>query len=55
MRDQDLLQSPPRLSDLRGDALRQALMQRHEDNHANWRATRVPRGPLARLKERLFG
>lgn len=37
----DLNHAPPRLSDLRGDELAQALAERHQRHKANWLSTRV--------------
>lgn len=48
-----LLNAPPRLSDLRGEALQKALAQRHHDHRERWLENREPRGFLARLIERL--
>lgn len=45
----DLINAPPRLSDLRGDDLRIALRDRHEAAKANWLQNRQPRGFLARV------
>lgn len=49
---QDLINAPPRLSDLHGDELRIALRDRHEANKARWLETRQPRSWLARAFER---
>lgn len=44
-----LLNAPPRLSDLHGDELVDALRERHEANRARWLESRRPRPLLARL------
>jgi hypothetical protein len=46
----ELLNAPPRLSDLHGDELRIALRDRHEANKRRWLDTRKPKS----LVERLF-
>ena len=45
----DLMNAPPRLSDLRGDELREALFRRHEANKQHWLQVRKPKGLLSRL------
>jgi hypothetical protein len=45
----DLINAPPRLSDLHGDELRIALRNRHDANKARWLESRRPRPLLARL------
>lgn len=46
---QDLINAPARLSDLRGQDLRQALLARHDAAKARWLETRQPRSLLSRL------
>lgn len=48
----DLINAPPRLSDLRGDELRQALSARHEHNKRVWLENRQPKPWLARVFSR---
>lgn len=45
----DLINAPARLSDLRGDDLRQALFARADAAKANWLETLQPKSLLARL------
>lgn len=45
----DLINAPPRLSDLHGDELRKALADRHEHNKRVWLESRQPKSWLARL------
>ena len=49
MMHQDLLNAPPRLSDLRGEERAIALRNRHEANKARWLESRQPKGLLARM------
>ncbi len=51
MSDNPLIMHPPRLSDLKGDALRSALKQRHEENKGRWLAVRERRGVFARVRD----
>ncbi|WP_422057750.1 hypothetical protein [Sphingomonas sp.] len=55
MSDNPLIMHPPRLSDLKGDALRSALKQRHEDNKGRWLVVRKQRSVLARIRDWVFG
>jgi hypothetical protein len=45
----DLINHPPRLSDLRGEALEKALRERHDANEQRWLQNRQPKPLLARL------
>jgi hypothetical protein len=49
MSKEALLNAPPRISDLRGDDLRQALFDRKKQHDANWLRDRQQQGFLARL------
>lgn len=45
----DLINAPPRLSDLHGDELRVALFARADAAKADWLANRQPKSLFARL------
>jgi hypothetical protein len=47
----ELYHAPPRLSDLKGDELREALFERHDRAKEAWLASRRQRGPIQRLAE----
>ena len=51
----ELYNAPPRLSDLRGDELREALRTRHEDHRREWMQSRRKLPLVARVIERLCG
>jgi hypothetical protein len=46
-----LINTPPRLSDLRGDDLALALRARHERHREEWLRDRQPSGFFARLMD----
>lgn len=51
MSDNPLIMHPPRLSDLKGDALREALARRHEENRDHWLAVRTHRTLGERIRD----
>ena len=52
--DNPLIQSPPRLSDLRGDELTQALRARADRHRENWLLHHRSVPLITRIVERLF-
>jgi hypothetical protein len=51
MNTNPLIQHPPRLSDLRGEELQQALRDRHERYAENWRRSRTQRTIVDRVRD----